>query len=433
MIHKKKLVGNHQGSVNKCQDNYEHKGYYKKYRKKFRVLFIILIVCILIQNIHIAISARASGKVYKITTSTKPCDSSAKYTTYNKYTKHYYTLLSFLKKLEEEGGGTLELSKGTYTITNTLYVPSNVTIKLKDGVKIVKGKKSGTSKFTASKSIFQFCGYSKSSKKGVYKKYDGESNISLIGEGAVSIDMNYDEDAVGIMMCHNRNIKITGITFQNMYSGHFIEMDASKNVIVKNCTFKNHKDSYNNNKEAINLDTPDKSTNGFHADWSSYDKTANENVIISNCTFKNLERSIGTHKYSQNELHTNVQILNNTITNCDQDAIRIMNWEEPIIKGNTITNVGNKKIGLRGILISGVINPQISDNVFKSVSRPIQIMPWKNIGDGDEYDIIYSSISDACIEIMKNNVLIDGDEYFVRYSKEYNEYKKNTEKIPLKP
>lgn len=432
MLHKRNLVSNNQRSVNMCQDNYEHIGYYKKYWKKFILQFVILIVFIIMSNIYTTKPVKASRKVYKITTSTKPCDSSVKYSTYNKYTKDYYTLLSYLKKLEKEGGGTLVLSKGTYTITNTLYVPSNVTIKLKDGVKIVKGKKSGTSKFTASKSIFQFCGYSKSSKKGVYKKYDGESNISLIGEGTVRIDMNYDEDAVGIMMCHNRNIKITGITFQNMYSGHFIEMDASKNVIVKNCTFKNHKDSYNNNKEAINLDTPDKSTNGFYADWSSYDKTANENVTISDCVFKDLERSIGTHKYSQNKLHTNVQILNNTITNCDQDAIRIMNWEEPIIKGNTITNVGNKKTGLRAILISGVINPQISDNVFKSVSRPMQIIPWKNIDDGDEYDIIYSSISDACLEIMKNNDLIDGDEYFIRYSKDYNEYKKNTDKIPLK-
>lgn len=433
MLHMKNHVSNHRKSVNKCQDNYEYIGYYKNYRSKCRILFIILIACFIIPNMHNTISARASENVYRITTSTNPCDSSVKYTTYSKYTKHYYTLLSYLKKLEKEGGGTLELSEGTYTITNTLYIPSNVTIKLKDGVKIVKGKKSGTSKFTASKSIFQFCGYSKSSKKGVYKKYDGESNISIIGEGSVIIDMDYDEDAVGIMMCHNRNVKITGITFQNMYSGHFIEMDASKNVIVKNCTFKNHRDSYNNNKEAINLDTPDKNTNGFHADWSSYDKTANENVTISNCAFKDLERSIGTHKYSQNKLHTNVQILNNTITNCDQDAIRIMNWERPVIKGNTITNVGNKKAGLRAILISGVINPQISDNVFRSVSRPIQIMPWKNTGDGDEYDIIYNSISDACIEIMKNNVLIDGDEYFIRYNKEYDEYKKNTEKISLKP
>jgi hypothetical protein len=387
----------------------------------------------IIPNMYIVNTVQARGKVYKITTKTKPCDTSAKYSTYNKYTKHYYTLLSYLKKLEEEGGGTLELSKGTYTISNTLYVPSNVTIKLKDGVKIVKGKKTGTSKFPASKSIFQFCRYSKSSKNGVYKKYDGESNISLIGQGNVIINMNYDKDAVGIMMCHNRNVKIMGITFQNMHSGHFIEMDASNTVIVKNCTFKNHKDSDNNNKEAINLDTPDKNTNGFHADWSSYDKTANKNVTISKCTFLNLERSIGTHKYSQNKLHTNVQILNNTITNCDQDAIRVMNWKKPIIKGNTITNVGNKKAGLRAILMSGVIDPQISENVFKKVSRPIQIIPWKNTGDGEKYDIIYNSISDACLEIMKNNKLIDGDEYFIRFSKEYNEYKNNTEKIPLKP
>ena len=176
-------------------------------------------------------------------------------------------------------------------------------IKLKSGVKIIKGKNSGTSKFTASKSIFQFCSNTKSSKKGVYKGYNGENNIQLIGEGTATINMNYDEDAVGIMMCHNRDVKISGITFQNMYSGHFIEMDASKNVTVLNCTFKNHRDSVNNNKKAINLDTPDKNTNGFHADWSSYDKTPNENVLIQKCTFKDLERSIGTHKYSQNKLH----------------------------------------------------------------------------------------------------------------------------------
>lgn len=32
MLHKRNLVIK-QGSVNKCQDNYEYIGYYKKYRK----------------------------------------------------------------------------------------------------------------------------------------------------------------------------------------------------------------------------------------------------------------------------------------------------------------------------------------------------------------------------------------------------------------
>ena len=38
-------------------------------------------------------------------------------------------------------------------------------------------------------------------------------------------------------MCHNKNITLDGITFKNMKYGHFIEMDASKNVTVNNCTF----------------------------------------------------------------------------------------------------------------------------------------------------------------------------------------------------
>jgi hypothetical protein len=401
------------------------------YKRCMVALMMMACIFLVSRTMPYAAQAKSKGVVYTINTKTKPCDKSASYTTYNKYTKHYYLLLSYLNKLEDAGGGTLILEKGVYTITNTLYVPSNVTIKLKDGVKIVKGTKTGTSKFGPSHSIFQLCSNSNSVKKAVYRKYDGEANIAIIGEGKAEIDLNYDLDTIGIMLCHNSNITISNIAFRNMYSGHFIELDASKDVTITKCTFQKHKDSPNNNKEAINLDTPDKATNGFHADWSSYDKTPNKNIIISECTFKDLERAIGTHKYSENKLHENVQILNNVINNCDQDAIRVMNWKKPVIKGNTINNVADKKAGMRAVLISGVIDPKITENVFKRVSRPIQIMPWKNSGYGSEYDIIYSEISEECIKLMKNNVLEDCDEHFIRFNKTYNEFKENTERIPM--
>jgi hypothetical protein len=400
-------------------------------RRGIVALILIAGIITLCNTMPLAAWAKSKGSEYTITTKSKPCDQSAGYTTYNKYTRDYYTILSYLKKLENEGGGTLILKKGVYQITNTLYVPSNVTIKLKDGVKLVKGTKTGTGKFEASHSIFQLCSNSNSTKKGAYKKYNGESNIAIIGEGKAEIDLNYDADTVGIMMCHNSNITISNITFSNMYRGHFIELDASKDVTITKCTFQNHKDSANNNKEAINIDTPDKVTQGFHADWSSYDKTPNKNITISDCTFKDLERAIGTHKYSEGKLHTNVQIINNAISNCDQDAIRVMNWDKPVIKGNTIHNVADKKAGLRAILISGVTDPRISENVFSRVSRPMQIIPWKNDGVGSEYDIIYNEINSECIELMKNNVLEECDEYFIRFSKTYQEYTKNTEKISV--
>ncbi len=406
----------------------------QRHIQRIGILAVVLITgfFLICNTMPFVAQAKSKGSVYTITTKSKPCDNSAKYTTYNKYTKDYYTILSYLKKLEEEGGGTLIIKKGVYTITNTLYVPSNVTIKLKDGVKLVKGTKTGTSKFGASHSIFQLCSNRNSTKKGAYSEYNGEANIAILGEGKVEIDLNYDADTVGIMMGHNSDITISNIIFSNMYRGHFIELDASKDVTITKCTFRNHKDSANNNKEAINIDTPDKVTQGFHADWSSYDKTPNKDITISDCTFTDLERAIGTHKYSENKLHQNIRILNNVISNCDQDAIRVMNWDKPVIKGNTISNVADKKAGLRAILISGVIDPQISENVFRRVSRSMQIIPWKNDGAGSEYNIIYNEISPECIELMKNNVLEENDENFIRYSKTYQEYQKNTEKIPVR-
>ena len=69
-------------------------------------------------------------------------------------------------------------------------------------------------------------------------------------------------------MRHNKNITLDGITFKNMKYGHFIEMDASKNVTVNNCTFTGYKASKRHTSEAINLDTPDKKTKGFTHDRS---------------------------------------------------------------------------------------------------------------------------------------------------------------------
>lgn len=369
---------------------------------------------------------------YTISTKTKPCDKSEKYSTYNKYTKHYYTILSYLKQLEAEGGGKLILKKGTYTVTNTLYVPSNVTIIFQDGVTIKKGTKTELDNMAPSKSIFQLVDSAQASTEGVYSEYNGVHDVTFIGEGKVIIDMNYDENALGIMMGHNQNVTIKGITFQNMFSGHFIEMDASKNVVVENCTFQNHKDSSGNNKEAINLDTPDKATGGFHAVWSVYDKTPNENVLIQNCVFKDLERAVGTHKYSEGKLHKNVQILNNKITRCDKDAICVMNWENAVIQGNVVDTVTDgTETKYRGVLVRGVKNMRLTGNEFHNVARAIQIYPWKNSGGGSEYAMVDNILSEEEVELLKNNTLSGGAENFIRWNKTYNVFDKDTVKIPL--
>lgn len=398
-------------------------------RKGVLVATVILMLSTL--AVVIPNSTGAKSKVmYTISPNTKPINKTMlKYTTYNSNTKHYYLLRSYLEKLEKKGG-TLVLKKGTYTITNTLYVPSNVTILMKDGVKIVKGKKTGTSKFTAAKSIFQLITPSKSEKSGVYGKYSGDKNISFIGEGMVTIDLKYEKDGIAIIMGHNQNVKVENINFKNMYSGHFIELDASKNVVICDNLFADSKASPKKNKEAINLDTPDKTTEGWSQNWSKYDKTPNKNVTIENNSFQNLDRAIGTHKYSGGKYHDNVLIRNNFINKTRLDAIRVMNWSNAIIEENTIKNVANGDEKLRGILASGAINPTFQNNTFENIGRAIQILAWKNSGPGSQYAVTYNQISTANKQALTTNKAIHTSETIIRISNAYNDYK-NTETIQL--
>ena len=229
-------------------------------------------------------------------------------------------------------------------------------------------------------------------------------------------------------MGHNTNVQVSGITFQNMNTGHFIEMDASQNVTVENNNFIHHKQSENGNKEAINIDTPDKNTGGFHATWSNYDCTPDKDVVIQNNSFEDLERAIGTHKYSEGKYHGNVQILNNQITNTSSDAIRILNWTNPVIKGNVIKNVADGKSNKRAVLMSGVTNPVITENTFSDVSRAIQVMPWKNTGDDSNYAITYNDVSSDNISLMLKNTLIHVGENYIRVNKSYNDYYSDTDK-----
>ena len=108
-------------------------------------------------------------------------------------------------------------------------------------------------------------------------------------------------------------------------SSHFIEMDASYNVEIRNCIFRDSSSS--GKKEAINLDVPDAATGGFTWEGSSMDKTADDTIYIHNNVFKNLTAGIGTHMYTPGHPHKNIRIENNSFSTCRTFAIRAQNWK----------------------------------------------------------------------------------------------------------
>lgn len=402
-------------------------------RKTF-FLLAIFVVSIAIVSSNEIVEAN-NNPTYTITPNSNTYDNLFKnYSTYNNHTKHYYLIRSYLEQLENTDGGTLILKKGTYSISNVLYVPSNVTIILENGVTLVKGNQSGTDQFKAAKSLFQFVAPSKRSINGVYGGYNGERNISIIGKGKATIDLNYVYDSIAIIAGHNENIHIENIEFINMNSGHFIEIDATKNATIKNNKFMHSKASPNENKEAINIDTPDKATEGWSSAWSNFDRTPNENMLIENNYFYDLDRAIGTHKYSGGKLHDRIIIRNNKIEKMRQDPIRVMNWSNSIIENNHIKDVDpGSENNRRGILASGAINPTFKNNVFENTPRPIQFMAWKNSGPGSEYDIIYNELSRANINDLTTNTVINAEEDFIRINHEYNRFDSEvTDRVQVK-
>ncbi len=370
----------------------------KKYAKIITLIFAV------VAALFVLVSAtEAQAATYTISPSSKPCNSYS----YTQYTHDYILIRSYMQKFEKAGGGTLVLKKGTYTISNTIYVPSNVTIKFKDGVKLVKGTKTGTSAYDASSTMFQLIRDSKAKSSNVYGKYNGEKNIHFIAEGTVTIDMkNYNNGStpeIAIVMANNSNVSFEGITFKNIKYGHFVEMDGCKDVTFTGCTFTGMKDNSYHNKEAINLDTNDSVTGGFSQKWSKKDKTPNKNITIDGCTFTNLVRAVGTHRYSSGKYHTNIKFTNNTCKNV-MTPLGMLNWKNVKVTGNKFTSCTANSRYDYTILVAGVNNLTLKNNTFKKCKSADLIRVYSSYQTSQgEYPATKTVLTEKNLTDLANN------------------------------
>ena len=303
------------------------------------------------------------GTTYRVTPSSRILGKEAGYKTVNRYTRDYYLIRSYMQRFEAQGGGTLILGPGRYVISSTIYVPSNTTIRLSEGTTLVKGNRTGTKKFSASSAMFMLIRPSLGKKKGAVGGHDGASGITIAGAGAGRsvIDLANVRDSLAIISGHNRDVTISGITFQQMNNNHFIEMDGCADCEITGNEFLDAAAGTRDTAEAINLDTPDRRTGGFGSVWSKQDGTPNVRVTISRNRFDGMERALGTHNFTAGAYHTDITVTGNTITSNADDAIHIMNWANPVFTGNTISS----DPGSVGIRACGTLNPTITGNTFE--------------------------------------------------------------------
>lgn len=347
----------------------------------------------------------AKTKNYTVSKSSKAKKGYRNCDSYNKYTKDYFVIRTYLEKLEAAGGGTLTIKKGTYKITNSLFVPNNVTVKFKNGVRIEKLNKTGKAVLKPAESIFQIVTKKNAQKKKSASGYTACKNVKFNGTGNVVIDLKSIKEAKGILMAHCQDVEVSGIQFKNMNVGHFLEVDATKNLNVHDCTFTGVTKSTPYTKEAINLDTPDDITHGLGCSWSKPDKLPNINVTIENCKFLNLKRGIGTHKYSQkkkngvwdiNMYHENVVVRNNVFSNIENMGIFMLNWKNVTIDSNKFVN-NAQCMDFRGVQKTVTITDNdFGDNLvvrtFRGNNQLIYFKGYKSPGAGNEYSAIYNDL-----------------------------------------
>lgn len=327
-------------------------------------------------------------------------------------------LKSYFNALETKKGGTLVIKAGTYFITDSIYVPSNITVVFEDGVVFQKQPSSVAS-------IFRFIGYSLKDQQGVIGQYEGTHDVKFIGKGNVLFDLQGSKssyNAMGIVMAHSKNISITGINFKDMSSkGHFIEVNSSQNVSISDCNFDGAHtwEATPCVKEAINIDSADPNTGGIDVGstkWSKFDRTCCDTVNVTNCTFTLLPSGIGTHKMSKIDdqfiYHKNILVENCKFDQVGIDGsgfststVRMMNWKDAIIQNNEIRN-GHNEYGIR---CQGVDNPTIRNNQFidcNYASAVVYVRESSNNNKGSEYgqNISQNIVDDNLLQNTYQNV-----------------------------
>lgn len=375
-------------------------------------------------TIRIVYFRNKTDRSFVIKTTTAPYHE--KYTDVADFAKRkvYYTFLSYMEQLEYAGGGTITVKAGSYPVTNNICIPSNVTLNLENGVTFTKSGTTATD-ICYAKSIFTLVPPSKDGSVKTISGYNGSHDVKMIGTGTVRINCANVKNCMGLVMGHARNITIQGITFQNQYGSHFVELNSSNNVTIQNCLFEGFQvldlKSY---KECINIDGTDLNTDGFNYDWSTHDKTVCQNIVIKNSNFKNIGTAVGSHTYSANGsaqlYHQNVQILNNTFDGTYNAAIRALNWKDALIQGNTFMriqaledgnlNANGNQTKYVALLLRGVVNPTVTGNIFEDCNYyPIRVVlrttPTVAGAVKAGYGDTVCSISDANWSAMAANTL----------------------------
>lgn len=232
----------------------------------------------------------------------------------------------------------INVPRGTYIISQTLYIHSNTTLKL-DPEATIRRAEGNT----------QIMIVNSPDENGTYPGgYERSHDITIDGgiwdgtkNGGGTSPWCYTN---ALYFGHARNITIKNLKASNC-SMHLIELTGCKDSLIENVDLSNYvwvndcfTDEEQKYKEAIQLDFTTVDTSQF---YQPYDRTPCDNVTIKNCVIRNYSSGFGEHTKMGDKYHTNINIINNTFKDIKHRGLTIINFKNANISGNSVTISGS--------------------------------------------------------------------------------------------
>ena len=249
------------------------------------------------------------------------------------------------------GNKTIYVPEGEYRINHHIQLEANTVVEMHPNAVLIN---ESDIEYVFLNGVYNNASFSTG--------YNGPGNITIRGgvfDGRVKVGLYRKSCFIGIS--HASNVLIENVTFQNGYASHLLEINSSRDVTVRNCTFKNLNDANLQNREFINIDYSFGSGYPAHG---AYDGTPCLNVTVENCSFSDGSDGVGTHSDPGGNKHVNIKVLNNRFSNLRAHAITPRYWRDSLISGNMVD----------GSLTAVRISPSgetitVSDNVFANVGN----------------------------------------------------------------
>lgn len=237
-----------------------------------------------------------------------------------------------------KSGGEITFQKGTYIITKPLILYSNSRINF-NGATLRQGANINHVLLT----------YTDKNTTG----YNGEHNIEIYG-GKIEGMGKYKTKLNLLTLCHANNIDVHDMEFYDVIEFHDIEINSSRNVIIRNNKFAGFNSSIDTDdfRECIQLDWAVESALVVVPPGSKwFDGTPCRNITIENNTFgKSASRPapsqcIGNHCQVSGLKHENIHIRGNTFIGGNQTylngcCVSLVGMSGVTVENNTCEGYG---------------------------------------------------------------------------------------------